>query len=122
MSSATSNQITTEVKIVTVVEGIAGILYVLNLIAFPFMYLTMTVTAIMAFFSFLIAYGLWKIKKWAWLLSISLSILGLVSGILVLLALAASNSALLWTAPALIIDLMVILTLLTKGVRPTFFK
>jgi hypothetical protein len=43
MISAMSNQITT--KIIAVVEEIAGILYVLNLIAFPSIDLTMGVRA-----------------------------------------------------------------------------
>jgi hypothetical protein len=54
------------------------------------------------------------------LLSFSLLILGLMSGIQVLPTLAVSGSVLLQTTPAPIIDLMVVLILLTKGVRSRF--
>jgi len=54
--------------------------------------------------------------------SFLLSILGLMSSIQVLLTLAVSGSVLLQTTPTPIIDLMVVLILLTKGVRSKFFK
>jgi uncharacterized membrane protein (DUF2068 family) len=72
--------------------------------------------------SFLVAYGLWRIARWAWVISFALSIFGVVSTIF-LLALGGVSEALLFVSvPSILIDALVIVILLTKEVRSQFWS
>jgi len=82
--------------------------------------LTLMPLASLMVISFAIAYGLWKLKKWAWALSFSLSVFGIVSGLAVSFMVGFTESILFQNVPRLLIDLLVVFLLLTKDVRRAF--
>lgn len=108
-----------EIKIIAGIEGFSGLVYLVNfLVLFSATFSTPLI--LLSFLSFTIAYGLLRIKKWAWFLSLILSIFGVVTGILVLAFTGISESSIFGRAPMIIIDFILILMLLSKDVRNTF--
>ncbi len=108
-----------EIKIIAGVEGFSGLIYLVNFLVL----LSVTFSPILMFLSFLsfaIAYGLWRIKRWAWFLSLSFSIFGVISGMIVLAMAGISESYFFGGAPMIIIDVIVIMMLLSKDVRSAF--
>lgn len=108
-----------EIKIIAGVEGFSGLIYLVNFLVL----LSVTFSPVLIFLSFLsfaIAYGLWRIKRWAWFLSLSLSIFGVISGMIVLAMTGISESYFFGGAPMIIIDVIVIMMLLSKDVRSAF--
>lgn len=101
-----------EVKIIAGVEAFSGLLYLLYfLIFFEIIYVLFSI------FSFIIAFGLWRLYKWAWFLCIIVSLFGLISGIAIIMT---YEFGLFSTAPKIILDFMVILMLMAKDVRKAF--
>ncbi|MGQ9760147.1 MAG: hypothetical protein ACUVQ5_06245 [Candidatus Methanomethylicaceae archaeon] len=110
-----------EVKLVSGIEMLAGGIYAANslsVLTFD-IYLSITL-AILSLLSFLIAYGLWRLAKWAWFSSITLSSFGIIGGILSILFTGLTESFLFATLPKIFIDLIVVMILLTKDVRVAF--
>ncbi|MBC7127114.1 MAG: hypothetical protein ABC585_01645 [Candidatus Methanosuratincola petrocarbonis] len=109
-----------EVKILAAIEAFAGVSYILYLIRFqaidPFVVLPLAMAAI----SFGIAYGLYRIKRPAWFLSMGFSLFGLVFGSAGLLLVGLTLESALVDLPKLILDLITVLLLLSKDVRKAF--
>lgn len=108
-----------EVKIIAGIEGFSGLVYLVNFLALLSIMLS-PILIILSCLSFGIAYGLWRIKKWAWFLSLILSVFGVVSGIIVLGLTGISEGTLFGGAPMIIIDFIVIIMLLSRDVRKVF--
>lgn len=108
-----------EIKIIAGIEGFSGLVYLVNFLVLLSATFS-TPLILLSFLSFTIAYGLLRIKKWAWFLSLILSIFGVVTGILVLAFTGISESSIFGRAPMIIIDFILILMLLSKDVRNTF--
>lgn len=108
--------------IVVLLEAFAGVRYLLDIIAYPSFDLAWILLIALMLISFLVAYGLWRIARWAWVISFALSIFGVVSTIF-LLALGGVSEALLFVSvPSILIDDLVIVILLTKEVRSQFWS
>lgn len=109
-----------EVKILAAIEAFAGLSYILYLIRFqtidPFVVLPLFMAAI----SFGIAYGLYRIKRAAWYLSMGFSLFGLILGSAGMLLMGLTLESALVDVPKLLLDLITILLLLSKGVRQAF--
>lgn len=109
-----------EVKILAAIEAFAGLSYILYLIRFqtidPFVVLPLVMAAI----SFGIAYGLYRIKRTAWFLSMGFSLFGLIFGSAGMLLVGLTLESALMDLPKLILDLITILLLLSKDVRQAF--
>ncbi|MCX8182157.1 MAG: hypothetical protein N3D12_03455 [Candidatus Methanomethyliaceae archaeon] len=118
-SKSIKSPVPSEVKIIAGIEGFSGLVYLVNFLAFLNITLS-PMLIILSCLSFTIAYGLWRIKKWAWFLSITLSVFGVISGIIVFALTGVSESSLFGGAPMIIIDIIVIIMLLNKDVRKTF--
>ena len=110
-----------EVKIVSVIEALAGVFYL------PYVFLSLfsadvffILYLILAAISFAIAYGLSKLWRWAWYLSFILSIFGIITGSISLIGIGLSETALLQGMPRLVIDILVVGILLTNDVRSAF--
>jgi hypothetical protein len=105
--------ISSEVKIISGLEIFSGLIY---LIYFSVFY--SPILLIMSIISFIIAFGLLRLYKWAWFLCLLISLFGVISGILITIIewyyIAIS------AFPKIIIDIMVILMLLSKDVRKEF--
>ena len=118
-AKSTKPAVPSEVKIIAGIEAFSGLVYLVGFLAL----LSITFSPILIFLSFLsfaIAYGLWHIQKWAWLLSLILSIFGAGSGIFVLAFTGASESSLFGGVPMVILDLIVVVMLMSKDVRSAF--
>ncbi|MEM3621056.1 MAG: hypothetical protein QXU33_00510 [Candidatus Methanomethyliaceae archaeon] len=113
------SSVPSEIRIIAGIEGFSGLVYLVNFLALLSVTFSPTLM-LLSFLSFTIAYGIWSIKKWAWFLSLILSIFGVVTGILVLAFTGISESSIFGRAPMIIIDFILILMLLSKDVRNTF--
>jgi hypothetical protein len=60
-------------------EAFAGVRYLLGVVAFPSLDITWMLLLALMLVSFLVAYGLWHLAKWAWIISFILSIFGVIS-------------------------------------------
>lgn len=101
-----------EEKVLTGVEVLCGFIYLVHFLALPsFLYLLLSAL------SFIIAFGIWRLYKWAWFLCLSVSIIGIVLGISAILALGVESLSM---TSKVIIDLIVILMLVSKDVRNDF--
>lgn len=109
-----------EVKILSLIEAFAGISYIFYILRMPALDMFLALPLAMSILSFWIAYGLYKIKRLAWFLSMGFSLLGLVfGGIGFILSGITIESALL-DLPKLLLDLLTIALLLVKDVRKAF--
>ncbi|MBC7113486.1 MAG: hypothetical protein H5T34_05675 [Candidatus Methanomethyliales bacterium] len=118
-AKSTKPTVPSEIKIIAGIEAFSGLVYLVNFLVL----LSIIFSPILLFLcclSFTIAYGLWRIKKWAWFLSLILSIFGAGSGIFVLAFTGVSESSLLGGAPMIILDVIVVIMLLSKDVRRAF--
>ncbi|MBC7120337.1 MAG: hypothetical protein H5T33_01965 [Candidatus Methanosuratus sp.] len=106
-------------KILVAIEAFAGISYMLYLLQFQVIDWFTALPLIMAIISFGIAYGLYRLKRPAWFLSMAFSLFGLIFGGLGFIIMINAESVLL-DLPKLILDLMTILLLLSKDVRKAF--
>lgn len=110
-----------EVKIVAIIEAFAGISYLLYIMqylgSFDFF---MAIPIIMALLSFGIAYGLWKIKRPAYLLSFGFSAFGAIFGTAALLMMPLTVENLLINLPKPILDVLTIALLMSRDVRAEF--
>lgn len=101
-----------EEKVLTGVEILCGLIYLVYFLALPsFIYLLLSAL------SFIIAFGLWHLYKWAWFLCLSVSVVGMALGISAIIALGAESLSM---ASKIIIDLIVVLMLISKDVRNDF--
>lgn len=108
-----------EIKIIAGIEVFSGLVYLVNFLATIGIAFS-PVMMLLSCLNFAIAYGLWRIKKWAWFLSLILSAFGATSGIVALAFIGISESSLFGGAPMIILDIMVIIMLLSKDVRSVF--
>lgn len=108
-----------EIKIIAGIEGFSGFVYLVNFFALLNIMFS-PVMMLLSCLNFAIAYGLWRIKKWAWFLSLILSVFGATSGIVALAFIGISESSLFGGAPMIILDIIVIIMLLSKDVRSVF--
>lgn len=108
-----------EVKIIVGIEAFSGVVYLVNFVALLSMEFSI-MSLILCCLSFVIAYGLWRVQKWAWLLSFLLSVFGVISGVVVLAISGLYESSIFGRLPMIIIDLLVVGMLLSKDVRVTF--
>ena len=118
-TKSTKLAVPSEVKIIAGIEAFSGLVYLVNFLALLSIMFS-PILIFLSFLSFAIAYGLWHIQKWAWLLSLILSIFGAGSGIFVLAFTGVSESSLLGGAPMIILDVIVVIMLLSKDVRRAF--
>ncbi|MGF3499428.1 MAG: hypothetical protein ACQXXL_07375 [Candidatus Methanosuratincola sp.] len=109
-----------EVKILAAIEAFAGVSYVLYLIRFQTIDPFVALPLIMAMVSFVIAYGLYKIKRPAWFLSMGFSLFGLIFGSAGVLLVGLTFESALVDLPKLLLDLITILLLISKDVRKAF--
>ncbi|MEM0101410.1 MAG: hypothetical protein QXW34_00380 [Candidatus Methanomethyliaceae archaeon] len=101
-----------EVKIISGVEVFSGLVYLLFFFAFiNSLYLLLSIL------SFIIAFGLWRLYKWAWYLCMIISLFGIVSSIVISVMYEFGFFS---TTPKIIIDFMIVLMLMTKDVRKAF--
>lgn len=101
-----------EVKIISGVEVFSGLVYLLYFFAFlNIFYISLSAL------SFIIAFGLWRLYKWAWFLCMIASLFGLASSMVIF---AMHELGFFNAAPKMIIDFMVILMLMAKDVRKAF--
>ena len=107
-------------KILAAIEAFAGVSYLLYLIRFETMDPFIALPLAMAVVSFGIAYGLYKIKRPAWLLSMGFSLFGLIFGSAGLLIVGLTFESALVDLPKLILDLITIFLLLSREVRKAF--
>lgn len=111
--------------IVVILEALAGVLYLINIIAYLLAYSTLDLASILfialMLVSFLIAYGLWKLFRWAWVTSFVLSLFGVISTAFILAISGAPQDALFVAIPSIANDTLVIAILLTGGVRRLFW-
>lgn len=115
-----STSVPGEVKILAAIEAFAGVSYILYLIRFQNIDLFITLPLVMATISFGIAYGLYKIKRIAWFLSMGFSLFGLIFGSAGMLLMGLTLESALLDLPKLLLDLITILLLLSKDVRQAF--
>ena len=108
-----------EVKIIVGIEVFSGVVYLVNFVALLSMEISI-MSLVLCCLSFIIAYGLWRVQKWAWLISFLLSVFGVISGIVVLAISGLYESSIFGRLPMIIIDLLVIGMLLSKDVRVAF--
>ncbi len=113
-----------ELKIVVFLEAFVAVRYLIYAIvsfsASAPMAASLTYIALMAI-SILIAYGLWRFAKWAWVIAIALSVLGLVS-IIPLLAMGGISIEMLWQyVPSIALDMLAIFLLFRKSVKSLFW-
>lgn len=107
--------------IVIILEAFVGVRYLIDLVAYPsFDFAWMLLLALMLI-SFLVAYGLWHFARWAWVISFVLSLFGVISTTYLLAIGGASGGMLFQSIPYIIIDVIVIIILLTRGVRDLFW-
>jgi len=109
-----------EVKILAVIEAFAGVTYILYLIRIQTIDPFVVLPLIMAAVSFGIAYGLYKIKRPAWFLSMGFSLFGLIFGTAGMLISGLTAESALVDLPKLALDFITILLLLSKDVRRAF--
>lgn len=114
----TKTKIPSEVKIVAGIECFSGVMYLVNFLGL--LSIDSLLLLALCILSFGIAYGLWHLQKWAWFLSLSLSLLGAVGGIVVLVFMGISEYSLVGIVPKIILDMLVIFILITKDVRKVF--
>lgn len=107
-----SKKTPSEVKIISGVEVFSGFIYFLYFFAF-----LNNVYILFSAFSFIIAFGLWRLYKWAWFLCMIMSLFGLISGITII---TMYELGFFNAVPKIIIDFMVILMLMAKDVRKAF--
>lgn len=110
-----------EVKALTAIEAFAGISYLIYLSGFighfdPFLLLPIAMAGI----SFLIAYGLWNMRKVAWYLSFLFSIAGLSLGLIVVLMMGFTEYNFMQNVPRLLLDALTIFLLTRPDVRKIF--
>lgn len=111
----------TELYIIVFLEAFAGVRYLIDIIAYmTFDPTTMLLIALMVI-SFLVAYGLWKFAKWAWVISFVLSLFGVISTASLLAINGASEDALFFAVPSIAIDILVIALLLVPEMRKLFW-
>ncbi len=110
-----------EVKIVAIIEAFAGVSYLLYILQYLGTFdLFMAIPVVMALLSFWIAYGLWKIKRPAYLLSFAFSAFGAIFGTAALIMMPFTTENLLINLPKPILDVLTIALLLSKDVRTEF--
>lgn len=109
-----------EVKILAAIEAFAGVNYVLYALRAPSLDPFILLPVSMALVSFGIAYGLYKIKRLAWFLSMGLSLFGLALGSLGFLLVGPTVESALLDIPKLLLDLITVALLLSKDVRRAF--
>ncbi|MEJ5293228.1 MAG: hypothetical protein WHS82_06490 [Candidatus Methanosuratincola sp.] len=114
------SQVPGEVKILAAIEAFAGVTYILYLIRFQTIDPFVALPLIMAAVSFGIAYGLYKIKRLAWFLSMGFSLFGLIFGTAGVLVSGLTAESVLLDLPKLVLDFITILLLLSKDVRRVF--
>ncbi len=107
-----------EVIVVTAIEAFAGVRYLLRSILSPVELLPFTVSLMII--SFVIAFGLWKLSKWAWYSSLIISLFGVVSGSAALLHQNLGGVDILAEVPYVLLDAFVAVILLRKNVRATY--
>ncbi len=116
----------TELLIVVILEAFAGVRYLLNVL------LSLSAIAsspdfswalylLLMLVSFLLAYGLWHFAKWAWVIALALSILGVISTAPILLITYTSLDLLIAYVPSIALDLLTIALLLMKRLRGLFW-
>lgn len=110
-----------ELTIVVILEAFAGVRYLLDIVAFPSFDITWALLSALMLVSFLVAFALWRFARWAWVVSLALSVFGVISTTSLLAIGGASESLLFQTIPSILIDILVIILLLTKGVRSLFW-
>lgn len=107
-----SKNIPDEVKIIAGTEAFSGLLYLLYFLTFFF-----SPYLLLSTLSFIIAFGLLRLYKWAWFFCLIISILSLISGAL---AMIMFNFDPFSATPKMIIDFILIFMLMSKDVRSDF--
>jgi len=107
-----------EVVVIAAIEAFAGIRYLLRTLLSPVEFMPVTLALMVA--SFVIAFGLWKMSKWAWYLTLVLSIFGVIGGSAALLLESLTGLDVLAQVPYVLLDAFVIVVLLRKNVRATY--
>lgn len=108
--------------IAVVLEAFAGVRYLLDAIAFPSFDIIWVVLLALMIISFLVAFGLWRIARWAWVVSLALSLFGVISTVSLLAIGGATEYLLFRSIPSIVIDLFVVVMLLSKTVRGMFWE
>ena len=111
----------TELTIVVILEAFAGLRYLLGVIAYSPTETIWTLNLALVLISFLLAYGLWRIARWAWIISLSLSILGVLSTFSILFANVELGTIFIHYLPSIILDAIVIVILLSKNIKSLFW-
>ncbi|MDI9644616.1 MAG: hypothetical protein QFX35_05295 [Candidatus Verstraetearchaeota archaeon] len=111
---------TGEVKILVAIEAFAGITYLIYLLRSQYFDAFLALPFAMAFVSFGISYGLYRVKRLAWYLSLSLSLFGLVFGTLGLFLVGLTLDFAVDYVPRILLDLITVVLLLSSNVRRTF--
>lgn len=101
-----------EVKIISGVEIFSGLVYLLYFYAF-----LNNVYILLSILTFIIAFGLWRLYRWAWFSCMIISLFGLTSGIAIIIM---YEFGFFNAIPKIIIDFMVILMLMARDVRKAF--
>lgn len=107
--------------IVVVLEVLAGVRYLLDILIYPTLDLTSALLVALMLISFFVAYGLWHFAKWAWILSLVLSLFGVLSTTFLISIGGPTPGLLFQSIPSIIIDVVVIIILISRGVRGMFW-